>query len=85
VERYITESEWEEMVADGAAGFPLEQMALLTGLMMYEGDPDVIRGVIAKMPPEVRPVIADQAAAAFAEYSANVHGTPTPAKGSELR
>ena len=34
--------------------------------------------MIATMPPEIRPVIGNLAAQAFAEHALRVHGTATP-------
>ncbi|MFF2525082.1 hemerythrin domain-containing protein [Streptomyces liangshanensis] len=78
IERHITAAEWERMVAEGGAGIAPEQMALIFGMMTYEGDPDTIRDIVATMPPEVRPVIADLAAQAYARHALQVYGTPTP-------
>lgn len=83
--QHITATEWGEMVAESAADVTPEQMTLFLGLMIYEGDPDVVREIIEHMPPEVRPVIAGLATEAFARHSELVHGTPTPAKIGTLR
>jgi Hemerythrin HHE cation binding domain len=85
IAEHITAAEWGEMVAEGAADVSPEQMTLFLGLMMYEGDPDVVRETIGHMPPEIRPVIAGLAADAFARHSELVYGTPTPARIGALR
>jgi hemerythrin-like domain-containing protein len=84
IAQYITAAEWGEMVAASAVGIEPEQMPLLFGMMMYEGDPEVIREAIDHMPPEVRPVMAELAAGAFARHAELVHGTPAPATSDEI-
>jgi hypothetical protein len=84
IARYVTAAEWGEMVAGSAAGVPPEQMALIFGLMMYEGDPEATADAIEHLPPEAREVLPGLAAAAFARHAELVHGTPAPAKGGAL-
>jgi iron-sulfur cluster repair protein YtfE (RIC family) len=84
IAQYITAAEWGEMVAASAVGIEPEQLPLLFGLMMYEGDPEVIREAIDHLPPDVRPVMAELAAGAFARHAELVHGTPAPAPSDEI-
>lgn len=84
VARYVTAAEWGEMVTAGAAGVAPEQIPLIFGLMMYEGDPEVIGEAVAHMPPEVAAVLPGLAADAFARHAELVHGTPAPAKSGDL-
>ena len=44
-------------------------MPLGFGMLMYEGDPEVVDAAIATMPKPVRPVIRELAAQAFAEHA----------------
>jgi hypothetical protein len=84
IARYVTAAEWGEMVAASAVGIEPEQMPLIFGLMMYEGDPGVIREAIDHMPPDARPIMAELAAGAFARHAELVYGTPAPAKTGEI-
>jgi hemerythrin-like domain-containing protein len=84
IARYVTAAEWAEMVTASAADVAPEQMPLLFGLMTYEGEPEVVQVALDNMPAEVRPVMAGLAAEAFARHAERVHGTPSPAKSSEL-
>ena len=54
------------------------------GMLMYEGDPEIIERALAAMPADVRPVITALAPQTFAEHSRAVHGTPTPPRNTEL-
>jgi hemerythrin-like domain-containing protein len=78
VEKYITAAEWDLMVREGAAETPRENIPLIFGMVMYEGDPEVIQLILSQMPPEMRPVMKEQASRAFASHSERVHGTATP-------
>jgi hemerythrin-like domain-containing protein len=77
VERHVFASEWEAMVAAGAADVPPEIGPILVGMLMYEGGVDVI-------PPEMRGDLADLAPKAYAVYCENLHGTPTPPRSTEV-
>jgi hypothetical protein len=70
-------------VGEGAADAPAELLPLMFGLMMYEGDWDVVAEAISRMPAEARSVIADVAARAFAANSELIHQTPIPHPASE--
>jgi hemerythrin-like domain-containing protein len=78
VEKYITAAEWDRMVREGAAETPRENVPLIFGMVMYEGDPEVIRQILSQMPPEMRLAMKEQASRAFASHSERVHGTATP-------
>jgi hemerythrin-like domain-containing protein len=77
VERHIFATEWQEMVAGGAADVPPEVGPVLAGMLMYESGVDVV-------PPEMREMLADLAPKAYAAYCEGVHGTPTPPRSSEV-
>ena len=78
IEKLITAAEWSAMIAGGAGDVAPEQIPLIFGMMAYEADPDVVRDIIAQMPPEVSGIIGDLAAEAFAEHAQLVYGTRTP-------
>jgi hypothetical protein len=77
-------AEWAQMLEKVVGGVPPEQLTLIFGMMMYEGDPEIIDLTVLNMPPEVRPVIKELAGAAFATHSRAVHGTATPPRSTEL-
>ena len=84
MEKYITAAEWSQMVRTGAAGVDLDGLTLGFGMLMYEGEPEVIDLAIAALPPEVRTAIRQRAPQAFAAHSERVHGTATPPRSTEL-
>jgi hemerythrin-like domain-containing protein len=77
VERHIFATEWQEMVAGGAADIPPEIGPVLVGMLMYESGIDIV-------PPEMREMLADLAPKAYAAYCEGLHGTPTPPRSSEV-
>jgi hemerythrin-like domain-containing protein len=78
IEKCITATEWGTMVQEAAAELSQESLALVFGMMMYEGDPEVMQGVFSHMPPEMRSVMKDRSWQAFVSHSERVHGTATP-------
>jgi iron-sulfur cluster repair protein YtfE (RIC family) len=84
MERYITAADWNRVVETEVADADPEGLPLAFGMLIYEGDPEVIDKVISNMPPEVRSVIRELATQAFALHSELVHGTATPPRSTEL-
>jgi hypothetical protein len=84
MEQHITAAEWNEIVQQGVADVDPADFPLGFGMLMYEGDPEVIDQAIANLPAEARPVVKQLAARVFAEHSEVVHGTATPPRSAEL-
>jgi hemerythrin-like domain-containing protein len=78
MERHLTAAEWDAMVQAGAASADPANIVLHFGMLMYEGDPETVEHALAGLPAELRPLIAEEAVAAFAEHALLVHGTATP-------
>ncbi|MFD3537569.1 hemerythrin domain-containing protein [Streptomyces sp. NPDC058664] len=79
--RHITSEEWEEFTAQGMSSIPKRMMALGFGMMLYEGDPEVVGLELQKAPGLVRAVLPPLGRRAFRRYARRIHGTPTPARG----
>ena len=84
LEQYVSAAEWDDMVQKGSADADPAELPLMFGMLMYEGDPEIIERALAAMPADARPVITALAAQTFAEHSRAVHGTPTPPRSTEL-
>ena len=84
IEQHITSAEWDQAVEKEAADVDPAALPFEFGMVMYEGDPEVVDTIVAKMPESVRPVIREVATQAFAEHSRLVHGTATPPRSTEL-
>ncbi len=83
MEKHISQAEWSAMVQEGAASANPGDVPLMLGLMMYEGDPEVVDATIGQLPPEIQPVIREAAWNAFQAHSELVHGTTTPRRSTE--
>jgi hypothetical protein len=57
---------------------PPNQLVLVYGMSLYEGDPEVIENTLSRMPPEVRSTLEELGPLEFASHSELVHGTSTP-------
>ncbi|GII54691.1 hypothetical protein Pth03_30800 [Planotetraspora thailandica] len=84
MEQHVTATEWNRMIQASAAEVDPEALPLAFGMLMYEGDPEIVDLAISNMPPEVAPVIRRVAAQAFAAHSELIHGTSTPPRSTEL-
>ena len=84
LEQHISAAEWDDLVQKGSADADPAELPLLFGMLMYEGDPEIIERALAAMPADARPVITAMAAQTFAEYSRAIHNTPTPPPSFEL-
>ncbi|MFG1866555.1 hemerythrin domain-containing protein [Micromonospora arborensis] len=77
-QRYVTAAEWMELGEHGMAKTPKKQAPLVFGLAMYEGDPEVIKAVLAHAPLPARLLMPIIGPRIFAAHAKRVHGTATP-------
>ncbi|MFC5923940.1 hemerythrin domain-containing protein [Micromonospora vulcania] len=77
-EKYITAAEWAELGEHGLANSPKKELPLAFGMVMYEGDPEVIKAVLAHAPLVARLVMPILAPRLYASHAKRVYGTPTP-------
>lgn len=82
--RHITEQEWAEFTARGMESIPKRQMFLGFGMMLYEGEPEVIALEMRSVPWPVRALLPVLGRRSFRRYAKRIHGTPTPPRGPEL-
>lgn len=83
-EKYITAAEWDSLAQATAADLPREDLAILFGMVMYEGEPEVIQAILSKLPDQVGLTLKTLAPQAFATHSQRVYGTATPPRGIGL-
>jgi hemerythrin-like domain-containing protein len=76
-ERHLTPSEWGEL-AEEIKKVPARQLPIAFGMVMYEGDPDVVANILAEAPLLPRLVMPRVAPRAYARYARRVHGSATP-------
>lgn len=78
VEKHLTQKEWHQLAEHGTAVTPKKDMALVFGMAMYEGDPEVVKAVLAAAPLPVRLLAPAMARRQYAAHAKRVHGTATP-------
>jgi hemerythrin-like domain-containing protein len=78
IARTLTPAEWHELGERGRNGTRKDQMTLSLGMFQYEGDPEVIAGMLAAAPPPVRWIVPRLSRRAFRRHALAIHGTATP-------
>lgn len=78
VARCITADEWGELGEAGRNGIKRSDLALVFGMMMYEGDPEVVATMLAPAPLPVRVLVPRLGRRAYRRHALAVHGTTTP-------
>ena len=78
VARCITADEWAELGDAGRKGISRPDLALVFGMMMYEGDPEVVATMLAPAPLPVRVLVPRLGRRAYRRHALAVHGTATP-------
>lgn len=76
-EQHVTPAEWGRL-AQEVKKLPVRVLPIAFGMLMYEGDPEVVRLILAEAPAVPRLLLPHLAPRAYARYARRVHGTPTP-------
>jgi hemerythrin-like domain-containing protein len=76
----VTTREWDEMGNEAGADVTPALRLVGVGMLMYEGDPEVVDLDLSRAPVEVRAALKKAAPEAYAAHSLRVHGTATPAR-----
>ena len=76
--RTLTQEEWNAVGEQARAGTPRSQQVLTFGMIQADGDPEVVRGMLAEAPAPVRWLLPRLARRAFRRRARLVHGTSTP-------
>ncbi|WP_170286077.1 hemerythrin domain-containing protein [Nocardioides rubriscoriae] len=75
---HLTVAEWQELERDGLAAIPRSEGPVLVGMLMYEGDAEVLGDMVGRMPAVPRLVLPRVAPRAYARRARRIHGTATP-------
>lgn len=78
VARCVTEAEWAALGDAGRSGIGRSDLALVFGMLMYDGDPDVVAAMLAPAPLPVRVLVPRLGRRAYRRHALTVHGTATP-------
>lgn len=79
-EAHVTAAEWHRLGEHGMAATPKQDLPLVFGMAMYEGDPEVVKAVLASAPLPVRLIVPVLGRRRYASHARQVHGTTTPAR-----
>jgi hemerythrin-like domain-containing protein len=74
--RALTQQEWDELGERGMAGIPKAKLPMVFGMLMADGDPEVLRAMIAHAPLVPRLVVPRIAPRAYGRYTRQVYGVP---------
>jgi hemerythrin-like domain-containing protein len=75
---HVTMDEWNQMGAAAGTHVPPELVPVGVGMLMYEGDPEVVEVDMARMPPEAWKTMKETAPEAYEAHSLRVHGVLLP-------
>jgi hemerythrin-like domain-containing protein len=79
-EKYVTAAEWQQMGQHGMDTFQKRLLPLAFGMLMYEGDPAVMRRTLSNVPLPARLLMPIIAPRAFSRHARQLYGTATPPK-----
>lgn len=82
--QHVTGDEWGEALQKISAEVGPETFPLTFGMMMYEGDPELIEAILAGLPGELAAVVRETGPQLYAARAEAVYGTATPPKSSEV-
>jgi hemerythrin-like domain-containing protein len=75
---HLSAAEWGAIGEAGAAVTPKRALMVVFGMFMYEGDPAVLRAMLAPAPAPARLLVPLIAPRAYARRSRRIHGTARP-------
>lgn len=84
MEQHITAAEWDAMVCAGTAAVDPAMLPLAFGMLMYEGDFDVVEHALGNFPAAARPELCSRATDAYSRHASRVYGTPSPPRSTEI-
>ncbi|SPM36204.1 hypothetical protein MRAB57_4044 [Mycobacterium rhizamassiliense] len=76
--RHVTAAEWAQMGQHGMDTFQKRLLPLAFGMLMYEGDPAVMRRTLSNVPMPARLLMPIVAPRTFKRHARRVYGTSTP-------
>lgn len=75
---HLTEAEWRQVGEAGVASIGRSKLPMVFGMLMYEGDPVVLRTMLSSAPLLPRLLVPRIAPRAYARYARRIHGGPRP-------
>ncbi|MFF9373522.1 hemerythrin domain-containing protein [Streptomyces griseoluteus] len=83
-EKYVTTAEWRRLGEHSMGRVPKKDLPLAFGMAMYEGDPEVVRSVLAGAPKPARLILPLLAPRQYAKHAKRLYGTATPPRASHV-
>src|SRR4051812_23775934 len=65
----LTQAEWDEIGEEGMGGVPKKQLPMVFGMLMKDGDPEVLRAMLAHAPRLPRMVLPTVAPRVYGRYA----------------
>lgn len=78
VARSITDQEWAALGDAGRKGIPRKHMPLVFGMLIQDGDPEVVATMLAPAPLPVRALVPRLGRRAYRKHALRIHGTAAP-------
>jgi iron-sulfur cluster repair protein YtfE (RIC family) len=78
VARCLTEKEWLALGEAGRKGVARKHMSLVFGMLMHDGDPEVVTMMLAPAPFPVRTLVPRLGRKAYRKHALAIHGTERP-------
>jgi iron-sulfur cluster repair protein YtfE (RIC family) len=76
--RWLSPAEWYQLGEEAMSELPRKKLALIFGMLMYQGNPEVISSILAHAPLLPRLLMPALGPRAYARYARRVHGTTKP-------
>jgi len=83
--RVITRGEWATFTRRGTEPIAAGLLPTALGMLLYEGDPDLVASELKQFPGPLRRLLTAQANRSFRQYATKIHGTATPPRGGGRR
>ncbi|MFD8033630.1 hemerythrin domain-containing protein [Streptomyces sp. NPDC059717] len=77
-EQHMTAAEWALFGEHAMSTVPKKDLPLAFGMVMYEGDPQVIKAILSHAPVAARLMMPILGPRLYASHAKRVHGTTTP-------
>lgn len=81
IDRFILQSEWDQMTTEPSRGDPRD-LPVLLGMLMYESAPHEFEEAFARMPPAFADEMRAAAPRAYTEFAEQMYGTAIPPRSS---
>jgi Hemerythrin HHE cation binding domain len=75
---WLSPAEWHQLGEEATSELPRKKLALIFGMLMYQGNPEVISSILTHAPLLPRLLMPMLGPQTYARYARRVHGTTKP-------